>query len=114
MKPCFAWWRRPDGQIIGFDSHAPMGKDGNPVVLVEFRTSQEADQWVWASQGVKSEPVKLANGVVDQLLVDGIAPLAHRAEILREIRRRENARGAAPLPAGGLFDETARNQQELF
>lgn len=61
-----------------------------------------------------SEPLHLADGVADQLLVDGVAPLDQRADLVREIRRRETRRGAAPLPAGGLFDETARHQQELF
>lgn len=29
-------------------------------------------------------------------------------------RERDARRGAAPLPEGGLFDDTSRRQQELF
>jgi hypothetical protein len=37
---------------------------------------------------------------------------AHQLEALQASRRAQRA--VLPLPAGGLFDETARNQQELF
>lgn len=62
-----------------------------------------------------SEPVTLADGVADQLLVDGVAPIDRNAAGLAALQRqRLGRRGHAPLPSGGLFDETARQQGELF
>lgn len=63
-----------------------------------------------------SEPVQLADGMALQ----GVVPGCERAETgqgpqnplaaaQRHPRRRHD-----PLPAGGLWDETATKQQELF
>lgn len=61
------------------------------------------------------EAVHLVDGAADQALVPGVAPVPAGARQLAAHRaRREARRGDAPLPSGGLFDETARAQQELF
>jgi hypothetical protein len=61
------------------------------------------------------ESVRLVDGEADQALIPGVAPVSRAGQDLAaHIRKREARRGDAPPPAGGLFDETARNQQELF
>jgi hypothetical protein len=62
-----------------------------------------------------SETVTLADGAADQSLIPGVAavPLTAR-ELAQERARREARRGAAGLPCGGLWDETAINQGSLF
>lgn len=62
-----------------------------------------------------SEPVDLHDGPELQHLVPGVeaVPLVRR-QLARETRRRAARRGDAPLPAGGLFDDVARAQQDLF
>lgn len=61
------------------------------------------------------EIVTLADGPAEQGLIAGVdpVPLAVR-QIDTERQRREQRRGAAPLPCGGLWDETAQRQTELF
>ncbi len=62
-----------------------------------------------------SEPVTLADGAADQSLIPGVAPVALSARQLdAERQRREQRHGHAPLPCGGLWDETSINQRELF
>lgn len=62
-----------------------------------------------------SEPVTLADGAADQSLIPGVAPVPLSArQIDQERNRREQRHGHAPLPCGGLWDETAIAQQELF
>lgn len=62
-----------------------------------------------------SEPVHLADGAADQSLIPGVAPVPLAArQIASETARRAQRQGHAPLPCGGLWDETAINQQELF
>lgn len=62
-----------------------------------------------------SEPVTLADGAADQSLIPGVAPVPLSARQLDdERRRREQRHGHAPLPCGGLWDETAQRQTELF
>lgn len=62
-----------------------------------------------------SEPVTLADGAADQSLIPGVAPVPLTARQLdQERQRREGRHGHAPLPCGGLWDETSINQQELF
>jgi hypothetical protein len=65
--------------------------------------------------GIASESVTLADGAADQSLIPGVAavPLSAR-ELAQERARREARRGAAGLPCGGLWDETAMNQGSLF
>jgi hypothetical protein len=69
------------------------------------------------SEAVKpaSESVTLADGAADQSLIPGVAaiPLTAR-QLAQERARREARRGAAGLPCGGLWDETAMNQGSLF
>lgn len=65
--------------------------------------------------GPNHEPVDLADGEALQSLVPGVAPVPlARRQCEQEARRRETRRGQAALPAGSLWDETARDQQELF
>ncbi len=61
------------------------------------------------------EAVELADGPALQKLVAGVAPVplaARQVEALQ--RQRAERRGDAPLPSGGLFDDVARAQQDLF
>jgi hypothetical protein len=62
-----------------------------------------------------AETVTLHDGPELQHLVPGVAavPLPAR-QIAQEAQRRAARRGEAPLPSGGLWDETARLQQDLF
>jgi len=64
----------------------------------------------------ESEKDVLAGGeVVDQGLIDGVPPVSWNVRALEAHRaRRDGRRGNAPLPEGGLFDEVARKQGELF
>jgi hypothetical protein len=49
------------------------------------------------------------------LLADGVAPVPLTTrQLAQEAQRRAARRGDAPLPSGGLWDETARLQQDLF
>jgi hypothetical protein len=62
-----------------------------------------------------SESVTLADGPASQSLVPGVAPVPLTTrQLAQESARREARRGHASLPCGGLWDETAINQQELF
>lgn len=62
-----------------------------------------------------SEPLPLADGVADQTLIPGVAPVPLTTRQLEaERQRRDTRRTHAPLPCGGLWDETAQRQQELF
>ena len=62
-----------------------------------------------------TERVHLLDGEADQCLVPGVAPvpLALR-QCEQEAKRRQARRLGNTLPAGGLFDETARAQADLF
>jgi hypothetical protein len=58
---------------------------------------------------------ELAGELVAQSLLPGVAPITQVTRELAELERRRAARrGAAALPAGGLFDECAKRQGELF
>lgn len=62
-----------------------------------------------------TETVMLHDGAEDQHLVPGVAPVPLAArQIAQEAARRAARRGDAPLPSGGLWDETSRLQQDLF
>ena len=62
-----------------------------------------------------AEIVALADGLAVQHLVTGVEPVSHGArQIAQEVERRLARRGDAPLPSGGLFDDVARAQQDLF
>lgn len=61
------------------------------------------------------EPVTLHDGPELQHLVPGVAPVALQVrQLVQETQRRAARRGAAPLPSGGLWDDTARLQQDMF
>lgn len=61
------------------------------------------------------ETVQLHDGPETQHLVPGVAPTPLPArQIAQELQRRTARRGDAPLPSGGLFDDVARAQQDLF
>jgi len=62
-----------------------------------------------------SEPVTLADGAADQSLIPGVAPVPLTArQLAAERQRRDTRHGHAPLPCGGLWDETAQRQRSLF
>lgn len=62
-----------------------------------------------------AETVQLHDGPELQNLVPGVAPVPLTArQLAQERQRRETRRGHAPLPCGGLWDETAMNQGSLF
>lgn len=62
-----------------------------------------------------AEPVTLADGPADQVLIPGVAVVpATVRQLAHEQARRDGRRGSAALPCGGLWDETSQNQQELF
>lgn len=67
------------------------------------------------ARAAMAETVTLHDGPELQHLVPGVAPVALQVrQLAQETQRRAARRGAAPLPLGGLFDETARLQQDLF
>lgn len=62
-----------------------------------------------------TERVTLDDGEADQALIPGVAPIRPAARDIAALdaaRRRRRCHGE--LPAGGLFDETARAQTSLF
>jgi predicted nucleic acid-binding Zn-ribbon protein len=62
-----------------------------------------------------AEVVILADGPARQQLAPGIAPVPFlKRQLAQEAKRRAARRGDAPLPAGGLFDDVARAQTDLF
>lgn len=64
---------------------------------------------------VASESVTLADGAADQCLVPGVAPVPMSLRMIDEERaRRDTRRNHAPLPSGGLWDDTAHRQTDMF
>lgn len=64
---------------------------------------------------IETEIVHLATGEAAQALVPGVRPITAAERALAAlVASRARRRGNSPLPEGGLFDETARNQQEMF
>ncbi|WP_303832325.1 hypothetical protein [Asticcacaulis taihuensis] len=64
---------------------------------------------------IQTETLILADGRHDQGLVPGVAAVPAQARDIAALEARKAARrGNASLPAGGLFDDTARNQLDLF
>lgn len=62
-----------------------------------------------------SEIIDLGDGPADQSLIPGVAPVASAVRQLEaERKRRDTRHGHAPLPCGGLWDETAQRQRSLF
>lgn len=61
-----------------------------------------------------TERETLAGVAVDQGIIPGVAPVDQVArEIARKVAVRD-AKRAASLPAGGLFDDVERSQLDLF
>lgn len=64
---------------------------------------------------MNAETVTLADGDALQGLLQGVEPVALSArQIAQEKARRDQRRTHAPLPCGGLWDETAQRQASLF
>lgn len=65
---------------------------------------------------VTTERDHLADGEVEQAIIPGCAPVSASARaIARERQLRALRRGHnLPMAAGGLFDDVARAQQDLF
>jgi len=62
-----------------------------------------------------SEVVYLVDGQAHQGLIDGVTPAPAFARAMQaERQRRDTRHGHAPLPCGGLWDETAQRQGSLF
>jgi hypothetical protein len=62
-----------------------------------------------------AEPVLLADGEALQGLLPGVEPIGQAARQIAAVQASRAARrGNAPLPAGSLFDEVARDQGDLF
>jgi hypothetical protein len=62
-----------------------------------------------------SEKEVLGGVVVEQGLIDGVPSVSWNERALAEHRAKTaGRRGNAPMPAGGLFDEVAKAQGELF
>lgn len=62
-----------------------------------------------------TETVTLADGDALQGILQGVQPIpAQVRAIAAEQARRAQRHGHAPLPCGGLWDETAQNQGSLF
>lgn len=79
-----------------------------------YRTILDLD--VELTADVRAVFARLVGGSGEDLL-PGFDPVTARARDAGAMAARANARltgAAAPLPEGGLFDETARAQQELF
>jgi len=67
------------------------------------------------ARGVTVERVTLANGEAVQALVPGVEAVTPSAAALAVLaKRRALARRFEPMPAGGLFDEVAKAQPDLF
>lgn len=63
----------------------------------------------------KTEQVRLADGTAEQGLIPGVEPVTPtQRAIAEETRRRLARRGFGQLPEGGLFDEVAKRQGDLF
>jgi hypothetical protein len=78
--------------------------------------SPEPEAWArMKADALASEPVTLADGPALQGVVPGVAPVPLQARQIEALQHKRAARrGAAPLPSGGLFDDVARAQQDLF
>jgi hypothetical protein len=83
-------------------------------VLAAWRATAAEHGLAWEDER-RSEPVRLADGPAEQRLIEGVRPVDPTAYDLALLaRRRQQRRGGAPLPAGGLFDQVGRDQQDLF
>lgn len=77
--------------------------------------AQAAGEKVIDLRTVVAETVQLYDGPELQHLVPGVDPVSHAArQIAQEQSRRAARRGDSPPPLGGLFDDVARAQQDMF
>lgn len=106
-------------------------RDGGAGVVCRFTALDEADAqkdlerwracypdcWIETTPipAPVTEPVTLHDGPELQHLVPGVDPVSHAVrQMAQELQRRASRRGYASPPMGGLFDDVARAQQELF
>lgn len=93
--------------ITGYDR-----RDASPEAQAAYVAACTA---ILAGRKPASESVTLADGAADQSLIPGVAPVPLMArQIASETARRAQRHGHAPLPCGGLWDETAQRQGSLF
>jgi hypothetical protein len=125
-------WRAPDGRAVGVTF-----RDGvtfaASYVMCDVRYDDPAfqarlDGWIARAQErgetirdlrisdeASAETVTLHDGPELQHLVPGVDPVSHAArQIAQEQSRRAARRGDSPPPCGGLFDDVARAQQDMF
>jgi hypothetical protein len=122
-------WRARDGSVVGVTLRdAPTG--GASYVMADIRHddpgfASRLEAWIARAEtsgerirderGQAAEPVTLADGPALQGVVPGVAPVPLQARQIEALQHKRAARrGAAPLPSGGLFDDVARAQQDLF
>lgn len=90
-------------------------KDDKRCIFRAATAAQKAADFLKARQPLAVEAVQLRDGPALQILVPGVAPVAPvQAQIVQLCARRAQKRGTGALPAGGLFDDVARNQLSLF
>lgn len=65
---------------------------------------------------MKTEQTRISDGVYDQYLIDGVAPLSLTARDIAALRAAKLQKQSqnAPMPKGGLFDELTTKQESLF
>jgi hypothetical protein len=84
----------------------------DPLALERLRVLDAVEAHALARD---AEAVRLADGVVDQVLLPGVPPVPLALRDVEALQAKRAARrGAAPLPAGSLFDEVSAHQPELF
>lgn len=123
-------WRAADGTIVGVELRHGSSR-ATAYLMCDIRADDprfqdRLDTWTArAREGgetirdLRGEPsaetVTLHDGPELQHLVPGVDPVSHALrQIAQETQRRAARRGASPLPSGGLFDDVARSQQDLF
>ena len=88
-------------------------RDGDEIGAFEVTQLHDLARVVDAA--ASTETITLADGPAEQALVPGVAPGALVArQVAAERGRREARRDHQPMRAGGLFDQVARDQLELF
>lgn len=130
-RSCFICdWHAPDGTIVGVtlrDGHSLAAsyvmhdvRNDDPRFLARLtaivdRCRQNGDQVRDLRTGPSLEWVTLHDGPEVQHLAPGVAPVPLTVrQLAQEAARRAGRRGDAPLPSGGLFDDVARAQGDLF
>lgn len=82
------------------------------------RWRRQAGELVERAQAIEASASELmrteAGEVVDQVLVPGVQPVSLAARNCQVLAARRAARRNGAAPAGGLFDDLARDQLDLF